>query len=1244
MLRLRSLSVAAAVCLLACGDGEGIVRLEVLLPDDLDALDGPAQVTIRVEERPNISERGAVVAVSAAEAFDPEAQVHSLPRIDIPFGANLVVIVELVRARDQSVAYYGISDRFDFHRGDDLTLQIAMVRAVPEPNVTIPSTSNGYVGAIEVALSLDAQNAIEALVSNDVTFAPAATRTFTVAELASDGARRSVSWNLDLGLPLACGRSDYCPRQVFVRLVDGEGYLSSVATATVTVDTRAPSLFGAPTPPLFALDPDPGRILTKAKSGTLVTVSFTLSEPSETPVAVARGSEDLAFDECARTGLLNHQCMLRFPDRPIADQTFVVIATVADAVGNTSTIAVSSFDSDATAPNAPDTETPEMIVYERSPWGSQGGGAAFFVRAEAQSVESGSALAVLDEAGRSLGTSTPSSGAGSLTVALSAIDRDRLWVVAIDEAGNPSPASLVRDVNWIGAIGLLGLETPANPHSVELAPSFSERVLRPSEAAQVILHDADALRTADGSTLSAEGRSLWSERVRDTVPPIARSRHGMAYDRERGRAIVFGGVGADLASLADTREWDGTRWLSPSPASEPDPRYNAALVYHAASGKTVLFGGWGPGYLGDTWTWNGARWTQETPAESPSPRRNHVMAYDSNRGVVVLVGGEGASGLLTDTWEWDGAEWTKTLDLGPTQRGLAAMAFDPLRDRMVLFGGVDLESLGDTWELEVTPTSAQWTDASPAVGPTPRRFHTMVFDEDRGAVVMLGGAFVDTTGTFDLLEDAWEWVSENGAQTWRPISITTGIRVSSAGVYDSVDRRVLVFGGDTASGPIDALISIRGDTLEPIVSTSIRPPPLERAAMIFDEASQRTLLFGGSDGPGSWRSDTWAWDGANWSDLDPAFRPPPLEEPILMSGPGRITLIGANSSTQAMEVWEWTGVDWAPRDPPPVSFRPRVRFESAGAYLASSTEAVLFGGYELIDGTAQPLDDTYSWTGTEWIPISPVARPPSLFGHRIVADNARDRLVLFGGRDLDYDRLDEVWEWDGTSQTWIGPRGGRMRPRPRHSHAMVFDSVRSRVLIHGGSDDVSLDDAWEWNGSSWRQIATSNGPTARRSHSIAYDSARRRVIVFGGCQQNVDCPALFPALDDTWELSRDPMDRPAVLVAFDWAATNAPRAAIASMSVTAAIAGRGYEDVNERWGADLLAWDARSGAWTRLISSSSAAPDLETVLGEISDAQRFVDGTGKIRFAVAPTSGMGSGSQPAAAIVDTLEIEVRYRY
>ena len=94
-------------------------------------------------------------------------------------------------------------------------------------------------------------------------------------------------------------------------------------------------------------------------------------------------------------------------------------------------------------------------------------------------------------------------------------------------------------------------------------------------------------------------------------------------------------------------------------------------------------------------------WTNLSPGGSlPLTRERGAMAYDSDNGMAILFGGW-HGGVLGDTWAYDPAANTWT-ELGPTgavpsPRGFHSMVYDPVGERAILFGGNDGGALGDTW-------------------------------------------------------------------------------------------------------------------------------------------------------------------------------------------------------------------------------------------------------------------------------------------------------------------------------------------------------------------------------------------------------------------------------------------------------------------------------------------------------------------------------------------------------------------
>src|SRR6266540_2547779 len=130
--------------------------------------------------------------------------------------------------------------------------------------------------------------------------------------------------------------------------------------------------------------------------------------------------------------------------------------------------------------------------------------------------------------------------------------------------------------------------------------------------------------------------------------------------------------------------------------SGPPARNIHAMAYDSVRRQVVLFGGRGTrgdptsNRLGDTWEWDGTVWTQRAPTVMPSLREAFGMAYDRVRGRVVLFGGIDLTGtVFGDTWAWDGTVWQQVASTCPTARLGLAMAYDSARGRVVLFGGND---------------------------------------------------------------------------------------------------------------------------------------------------------------------------------------------------------------------------------------------------------------------------------------------------------------------------------------------------------------------------------------------------------------------------------------------------------------------------------------------------------------------------------------------------------------------------
>lgn len=291
------------------------------------------------------------------------------------------------------------------------------------------------------------------------------------------------------------------------------------------------------------------------------------------------------------------------------------------------------------------------------------------------------------------------------------------------------------------------------------------------------------------ASLSAQSWQLASPA---TVPP-ARAGEVMATDLASGHVVMFGGyVGASY--LGDAWSFDGANW-SQLIGTQPPARMRAAMAYDENRATFVLYGGVNgfstTSYLAGTWELANGTWSQRPSTLFPPRRFGHAMAYDAVRQRVVMFGGRTNAGtiFLQDTWEWDGTDWQYfTPAHAPSNRMGHSMAFDPNLGQVVLFGGLQLGGpfRNDTW----TWNGTDWTELTPAAAPSPRGDQAMATDRARGRVVMFGG--YDGAD----LTDTWEW---NGG-TWQAVApaVQPGVLGLSAMATGPTGYHVVMFGGDVA--------------------------------------------------------------------------------------------------------------------------------------------------------------------------------------------------------------------------------------------------------------------------------------------------------------------------------------------------------------------------------------------------------------------------------------------------------------
>ncbi len=212
-------------------------------------------------------------------------------------------------------------------------------------------------------------------------------------------------------------------------------------------------------------------------------------------------------------------------------------------------------------------------------------------------------------------------------------------------------------------------------------------------------------------------------------------------------------------------------------------------VYDSRRGRWILFGTAGePSTPQRVETWSLSvgpqpRWSQLAIDGPDAPYLTSAgVAYDALRDRIVAFGGGPRQGTtavsvlaLSGTPRW---HTVPTIGAAPHSRSGASVAWDPARDRFVLFGGGSSRSTStepivttynDAWSLRVTD-SATW-DSLPARGELPggQWGTTTFYDPARDALGAIGGvAWLYVAGLGDLHE-----LSLDDPPTWGD-----GLRVS----------------------------------------------------------------------------------------------------------------------------------------------------------------------------------------------------------------------------------------------------------------------------------------------------------------------------------------------------------------------------------------------------------------------------------------------------------------------------------
>lgn len=444
-----------------------------------------------------------------------------------------------------------------------------------------------------------------------------------------------------------------------------------------------------------------------------------------------------------------------------------------------------------------------------------------------------------------------------------------------------------------GVLFLLGLSACGSDGSSSddppppAAPSNLAAPVRTSGRIELSWTDNSTDATGFSVERSPDGSLGWTEVGTTTAVLPSLIDLGLTPDTSyyyRVRAVGPGGWSA-YSTVLPTATVKMAWQTPPDNPTGPTPltgRYGHTAVYDAFNQQMVVYGGddgslqsqvWALSLADDDLTVQGANnWALLTDVAPPQGRYQHSAIYDPVRQRMVVFGG------------WTGAEtneiWTLTLPnvgtpawsqinlpFGPSARVLHSAIYDEAHDRMVVFGGSSGAAVSsEVWALRFTgagaPNWASLGSATIGMSLIGLSEHTAIYDPIGQRMLVFGGG----DGSGNLNDKVYAaTLPQAGSPVWSILTETTPTaRSASRAVYDSAHRRMVVFGGyqgpsQTPVGEVWALPLTGAPAWTQVLPSNTSAPPRAYFSAVYDSFWERTVVFSGLDPENFALVDDSAW-------------------------------------------------------------------------------------------------------------------------------------------------------------------------------------------------------------------------------------------------------------------------------------------------------------------------------------------------------------------------------------------------
>jgi PKD repeat protein len=635
----------------------------------------------------------------------------------------------------------------------------------------------------------------------------------------------------------------------------------------------------------------------------------------------------------------------------------------------------------------------------------------------------------------------------------------------------------------------------------------------------------------------------------------------MAYLPTLSAVVLVGGTGT--TTPLHTWMFKGGLWsdITSNSSGGPTARWAGGLVYDAADGYLLLFGGRDSvRWLNDTWTFNGTTWSNLSLSHAPAPRAYFTMVYDPTDSYVVLFSGgcycgpSGARVVYNDTWTYHGGAWsnlTPTLLAPPPLLTFFPGAWDAHDGYIVVFGGNYYGSCGGgnlTW----TFVGGAWTNRTTGAN-APAAFggnDAFAYDPVAGEIVYFGGTAPGCTYSSSTA------VYQNGR--WTDVTSFLGGSTppaSSLGplTWDAGDGYLLLYGGQSSSAVLSTTYALWLNSsflVHATASPSGGPAPLtvHFVAAASGGVAPYTYMWDPGDksanASGAYFNHTYATSGTyeatvlvndsatnstevnltilvssdTWYNFPTSAVQPPWAYSAAMTYDPQfngLLLFGGDVNGYPFgmsdQTWEYVGGIWQNISTQlPVS--PSARFGASLAFDANDSYALLFGGFSYSCTTTYGnytgydyCNDTWTFTPSSgWSPVVPNISPPARYSAQMADDPPDGYVVLFGGVCAycsgSYGLADDTWVY--RAGQWTDWTSNTVKaPKAGYYSSATYDDAARAVVIFGGASPSctsSVAKTWEFSSGNWTDVTKGTQPPDLAEASLTYDAARQEAVLMGG--------------------------------------------------------------------------------------------------------------------------------------------------